>query len=657
MAGNLSGFSGPLAVRIDTSVPAVPTAPRLLPADDSGTQGDNLTNVPRPRLTGTAVLATGEVLPTVQIVDTGGTIIGEAVVGANGAYTVQLNVPVIPNSINFFTVRSRVVDQAGNTSPSSASYTLTIDTRIPPTPSLALSPLDDSGIAGDNITNVRQPNLVGSIGQTNQGLLVDLLRVDTTSPTTLVSGVRPAADGSFQIRFPGALADGIYRVRARAYDAAGNENFSPILTLTIDTTAPAAVPSLALAAVSDTGIRGDSRTSIRRPALVGSVGANPEPGARLEVIDAAGNIVNLPAATAIQADGSFTTQLASDLVNGTIALRARLRDAAGNAGAAGPTLNLGIVTADGDYDADGRADLAVYQRGTGAAPLAGQWSVLRSSLGTQVRLFGGRDHIPVQGDFDGDGINDLVTFDIGTATWFIGGSRGTNRAVQFGPAGQCLPVPADFDGDGLTDLAVYRTSSSGTEASVWFILRSRDGVTQVTPFGGVGFEPVPADFDGDGRADIACYFPSPNAVDPSRWVILNSTAGPQLIPFGGSAFRPTPADFDGDGRTDIAAYFPSPNAVDPSRWVVLGTRNGVGQLIPFGGASHIPVPRDYDGDGQADIATFEPNPAQWFIRFTATGNAIATPFGAAGDVAVPAPMIPYRLPGFSAGPRPPPRRP
>ena len=78
--------------------------------------------------------------------------------------------------------------------------------------------------------------------------------------------------------------------------------------------------------------------------------------------------MNLPAATAIQADGSFTTQLASDLVNGTIALRARLRDAAGNAGAAGPTLNLGIVTADGDYDADGRADLAVYQRGTGAAP-------------------------------------------------------------------------------------------------------------------------------------------------------------------------------------------------------------------------------------------------------------------------------------------------
>ena len=105
VAGNLSDDSAGLTVRIDTSVPAVPTAPRLLPADDSGTQGDRLTNVPQPRLTGTPTLATGEVLPTVQLVNAGGTIIGEAVAGANGVYTVQLNVPIIPNSLNFFTVR------------------------------------------------------------------------------------------------------------------------------------------------------------------------------------------------------------------------------------------------------------------------------------------------------------------------------------------------------------------------------------------------------------------------------------------------------------------------------------------------------------------------------------------------------------------------
>ena len=100
MAGNVSGLSAALTVRIDTSLPAVPTAPRLLAADDSGVQGDNLTNVAQPRLTGTAVPAAGEVLPTIQLVDTGGTIVGEVVVGANGVYTARLNIPLIPNTVN-----------------------------------------------------------------------------------------------------------------------------------------------------------------------------------------------------------------------------------------------------------------------------------------------------------------------------------------------------------------------------------------------------------------------------------------------------------------------------------------------------------------------------------------------------------------------------
>ena len=331
------------------------------------------------------------------MVNAGGTILGEAVVGANGVYTVMLNIPVIPNSVNFFTVRARAVDQAGNVSPLSAGYNLTIDTRIPPTPRrLALSPLDDSGIPGDNITNVRQPTLVGRTGRRTCCWSTCCWSAPSSS-TTLVGGVRTAADGSFQVRFPAALADGTYRVQARAYDAAGNQSFSPILTLTIDTTAPAAVPSLAAG---------------RRPATPGSgataapasaarcwsarSGPTAEPGTRVEVIDPAGNVLNLPAATAIQPDGSFATQLASDLVNGTIVLRARLRDAAGNAGPAGATLTLTIVTTDGDYDADGRADLAVYQR-TAAAPVVGQWSIARSSLGTQVAALRRQHRHPAAG--------------------------------------------------------------------------------------------------------------------------------------------------------------------------------------------------------------------------------------------------------------------
>jgi subtilisin-like proprotein convertase family protein len=638
-AGNLSGFSPTVSVRIDTSLPAVPSVPRLVPADDSGVKGDNQTNVPQPQLTGTEVLAGGEILPTIQLVDAGGTIIGEAIAGANGVYTVRLNVPIIPSSVNSFTVRARAVDQAGNLSAPSASYTLTIDTRVPARPTLRLSPLDDSGTPGDNVTNVRQPNLIGQTGPGGQ-LLVDLLLVGPNATTTLVTGVRTAADGTFQVRFPNTLADGTYQVQVRAYDAVGNQDFSDILTLTIDTTAPAAVPSLDLVPASDTGVKGDGRTSIRRPVLIGSVGAGIEPGTRVEIIDAAGNVLNVPASSTVQPDGRFTAQLANPLVNGTIGLRARLRDAAGNPGAAGPALVLTIFTTDGDYDADGRADLAVYQRTT-AVPGGGQWSIARSSLGLQVASFGGSTDTPVQADFDGDGIDDLVVFRPETAVWFIGGSRGTARAVQFGPAGVSQPVAADFDGDGIADLAVYVPSTSPTASSTWFVLNSRDGTGRRVDFGGPTSAPVAADYDGDGRADIAAYVPSGSPTTASTWFVLGSRDGAgRRVEFGGGTSVPVPADYDGDGQADIAVYQPSGSSAVASIWFVLGSRDG-GRRVDFGGPGHIPTPRDYDNDGRAEIATFEPGSAQWFILSSSTGLGAATPFRSAGDVPVPAPL-PFR---------------
>ena len=488
-----------------------------------------------------------------------------------------------------------------------------------------------------------------------RGLLVDLLLVGPSSSTVLVSGVRTAADGSFQVRFPGPLADGIYQVQARAYDGAANQSFSPILTLTIDTTGPAFAPSLAVAAGQRHRGQG-GRPHQPPPPVPGRVGrGDPEPGAQVELIDPAGIVL---ATTAVQADGSFATQLAGDLVNGSIVLRARLRDAAGNTGPPGAPLTLTIVTTDGDYDADGRADLAVFQRTT-ATPRAAQWSIARSSLGTQVRPFGGSTDIPLQADFDGDGIEDLVTFNLATATWFVLGSRGAARAVQFGPAGLCLPVPADYDGDGLTDFAVYQPTISPLVASIWYVRGSRDGVTRVTPFGGAPFQPVPADYDGDGRADLALYLPSGAPFAPSQWFLLNSgDGGAEQVDFGGPGHVAVPADYDGDGRTDIATYFVSGAPQDASVWLVRGSSAGP-QLVQFGGGGHIPVPRDYDADGasghrdvRAGLGAVVPA-AHGERPDAASVRSLARRAGAGAAAAVPAAGVT----AAAAAPRPGPRRP
>jgi subtilisin-like proprotein convertase family protein len=639
-AGNESPISAGLTVIIDTIPPNRPSTPLLLPADDSGVPNDNITNVTRPRVFGTIALTSLEALPEfanpfVQIINTQGVVLGIGQADNAGNYVVQVDNP-LPEGIHV--LRTRSIDLAGNIGPISDA-TLVIDVRTTPPPpiSINLDPRDDSGVFGDNITFVTQPRLFGATGPDLTVQIIDVNGNLTGTPNTQVgASVLSQSDGAYTFQFATPLPDGVYTFVARAVDIAANTTDSPPLVLEIDTIPPENIPDLRLDPASDTGARGNNRTSERRPFLIGTT----DPNSFVEIIGPTGEIV---ADGVADAEGNFRLQLASNLVNGTIALRARARDVAGNQGTpSDPPLVLTIETTPGDYDADGVADLALFR--PDPATNTARWFLDRSTLGAMPADFGRPGDIPIQGDFDGDGIIDIGVYrpfsdrQAGSAEWLILGSRMGFRSILFGSSGLDLPAPADFDGDGITDLAVYRPQSDLVPgASQWFILLSAGGA--ISPlFGGAGLDiPVPADYDGDGRADLAVFRPSSDLVPgAAQWFIARTTDGPIAPVFGQANLDvPVPADYDGDGRTDIAVFRPT-----TAQWFYLGTQAGATQ-VQFGNPDDIPVPGDYDGDGRADLTVFRQTTGQWFIRGTATGDRIVN-FGSPGDIPAASPLA-YRL--------------
>jgi hypothetical protein len=195
-----------------------------------------------------------------------------------------------------------------------------------------------------------------------------------------------------------------------------------------------------------------------------------------------------------------------------------------------------------DYDGDGLTNPAVFRRG--ATPSAQTFFWIRLPNGTdRVVPWGlsgdGTNNFdtPVPGDYDGDGKFDVAIYRFGLLpqnNFII--LRSSDGAVQFQPWGNFTTdyiLPGDYDGDGKFDFAAGRTGATGTSPMVWWILQTGTGTVRVQPFGLSSDLPTQGDYDGDARADISIWRRGATAGSQSSFWIFNSLSNTaQQIPWG-----------------------------------------------------------------------------------------------------------------------------
>ncbi|WP_079981026.1 Ig-like domain-containing protein [Salmonella enterica] len=304
-AGNTVTKTIDFAVDSTLSVPVIV----LNNADDTGIQGDNLTNRTQPTFA-LQQIDDDAVRVTVSVEHGGVTTTFDATKGTGGwTFT-----PPALWADGDYTLSVSVEDKAGNTS-HSASLTVTVDTQI------AINNIElvnDSGIPDDNLTNNVRPQF-----QVTVPTDVNVVRLSIDGGKTWFNATQGATPGAWDYIWPDDVADGGYTLTVEATDKAGNQTTQE-LDFTIDTTL--SVPTLSLDSADDSGIAGDNITNVKTPGFTLN---NIDTDVSRVIVEVMHNGIKQEVPL-VQTGGQWRFAPTSDWADGDYILTVKVEDRAGN---------------------------------------------------------------------------------------------------------------------------------------------------------------------------------------------------------------------------------------------------------------------------------------------------------------------------------------
>ncbi|MFZ6724290.1 Ig-like domain-containing protein [Undibacterium sp. MH2W] len=316
LAGNVS-TAGSVSELVETTPPATPGAVSITTPNGSVPNG-GYTNVTKPTFSGTGVAG-----DTVTVKD-GNTVLGTAVVAANGTWSLTLTTPLTDGTHNISVTQT---DGYGNSSAAS-TISFTSDTVADSAPTVSITNPSTNGVL--NIASLGTSGLINlQISIPKDASVGDTLTVvdQAGNKVTQVLTAANIAAGSVTLTglFTAPASGSTFTVTATLTDLAGNVSTAGSVSELIETTPPS-TPGTVSITTPKGSIPNGGYTNVTTPTFSGTGVA----GDTITVKD--GNTVLGTAVVA--ANGTWSLTLTTPLTDGTHNISVTQTDGYGNSSAA-----------------------------------------------------------------------------------------------------------------------------------------------------------------------------------------------------------------------------------------------------------------------------------------------------------------------------------